>query len=347
MKSPLRPLAVIFFLAAAAAVAVFYVQKDRRTDVILTTGIIEATEVNLSSEVAARVSYISSREGDTVGKGQVVIRLKNDDLRAAVEQAMAGIERSAADVEAAEAAVESSTADILNAEAEITRAQAQLGGAEARLIEAQRQLQRANSLYAENFIPKSDADLKQTAVETALSELEASKAGLDSAASRKDALTARLGAYVSQTGSSLARLKEAQAALSYHRARLEDTVISSPITGTVVFSAVREGEVVSPGSAILTIADLDDLWVRVDIEETLIGLLGLGDEAEIYTAGQAGKTSKGVISEIGRYAEFATQRDITRGRQDIKTFRVKIRVKGPAGMLKPGMTVDVNIPKNR
>jgi hypothetical protein len=51
------------------------------------------------------------------------------------------------------------------------------------------------------------------------------------------------------------------------------------------------------------------------------------------------------VSEIGRYAEFATQRDVTRGRQDIKTFRIKIRVADSHGMLKPGMTVEVKIPR--
>jgi HlyD family secretion protein len=58
-----------------------------------------------------------------------------------------------------------------------------------------------------------------------------------------------------------------------------------------------------------------------------------------------GKTFQGKITEIGRYAEFATQRDVIRGRQDIKTFRVKVRVDDPERLLKPGMTVEVEIPK--
>jgi len=61
----------------------------------------------------------------------------------------------------------------------------------------------------------------------------------------------------------------------------------------------------------------------------------------------SGKAFRGKVSEIGRYAEFATQRDVTRGRQDIKTFRVKIKIDDKEGILKPGMTVSVEIPKKK
>jgi HlyD family secretion protein len=74
-------------------------------------------------------------------------------------------------------------------------------------------------------------------------------------------------------------------------------------------------------------------------------LVALDSEAFIRAEGIPGKVFKGKVSEIGRYAEFATQRDVTRGRQDIKTFRVKVKVTDTGGVLKPGMTVEVEIPK--
>ena len=67
--------------------------------------------------------------------------------------------------------------------------------------------------------------------------------------------------------------------------------------------------------------------------------------AMIRTEGESKRVFKGRVSEIGRYAEFATQRDVLRGRQDIKTFRVKIDIDDPAGILKPGMTVEAEIMK--
>jgi HlyD family secretion protein len=101
---------------------------------------------------------------------------------------------------------------------------------------------------------------------------------------------------------------------------------------------------ISPGMAVLTIVDLNSLYARVDIDETKIGRVILNGKAFVRVGGVSGKAFEGRISEIGRSGEFATQRDVVRGREDIKTFRVKVRVDDPTGILKPGMTVDVEIP---
>jgi HlyD family secretion protein len=122
-------------------------------------------------------------------------------------------------------------------------------------------------------------------------------------------------------------------------------MIKTPVSGTVIFKALEKGETVSPGVTILTIVDMGSLYIRVDIEETLIGSVALDSESFVRAEGIPDKVFKGRVSEIGRYAEFATQRDVTRGRQDIKTFRVKIKVTDTGGLLKPGMTVEVEIPK--
>jgi HlyD family secretion protein len=140
-------------------------------------------------------------------------------------------------------------------------------------------------------------------------------------------------------------LKQAQASLAYNQAKLDDTVIESPLSGVVVFKALEKGETVSPGVTILTVVDLSRLYARVDIDETEVDKIALGSEATIRTEGAHGRQINGRVAEIGQYAEFATQRDMTRGRQDIKTFRVKVVFQDPAGLLKPGMTVDVDIAK--
>jgi len=122
-------------------------------------------------------------------------------------------------------------------------------------------------------------------------------------------------------------------------------MITSPIAGTVVFRAFEEGETITPGVTVLTIVDMDNLYVRLDIDETRISGVVLGKEAEITLEGLPGRVIKGRIMEIGRYAEFATQRDVVRGRQDIRTFRVKIDAGDHGGVLKPGMTVSVRMPR--
>ena len=342
-KSLRLALAAALLLAIIAVAGVYFARRDGNKNFISTTGIVEAEEANLSSEISARVVSIKFREGERIEKGRVAIALESDDLLASVRQAEAATMRAGADINAASSSLNSLKADIKSAEADISRESAGVEASEARLREAKRQLDRAEGLYNEKLIPTADLDLKTTGFETSAAEFEAAKAGLQGANSRLDALRARIETERSLVEAAIAKKKEAEAALSYHKARLGKTEIKSPISGTVVFGHAEEGETVSAGAAILTIADLENLWVRVDIEETLLGGLRLGDRAVIRLSG--GKTLRAEISEIGRYAEFATQRDVIRGRQDIKTFRVKLRAEDTAGALKPGMTVEVELPK--
>jgi len=168
---------------------------------------------------------------------------------------------------------------------------------------------------------------------------------LAAASSKRDATVAQLRTAENQLNSAKASLRQSEATLTYSRAKLAETAIKSPISGIVVFRALEKGETVSPGTTILTIVDVDNLYVRVNIEETMIGGIALNREAVIRTEGAPDRLFKGTVSEIGRYAEFATQKDVARGRQDIKTFKVKIAVPNSGGFLKPGMTVLVEIPK--
>jgi hypothetical protein len=132
-------------------------------------------------------------------------------------------------------------------------------------------------------------------------------------------------------------LRQSEATLTYSRAKLAETAVKSPISGVVVFKALEKGETVSPGPTILTFVDVDNLYIRVDLEETIIGSIALNSEASIRTEGAPDRIFKGTVSEIGRYAEFATQKDVSKGRQDIKTFKVKITVSDSGGFLKPGL----------
>jgi len=157
------------------------------------------------------------------------------------------------------------------------------------------------------------------------------------------AADAQLHTAENQVSAARASLKESEANVSVYKAKLAQTIITSSISGTIVFKALEKGEAVSPGVTIFTIVDLNNLYVRVDVEETRVGGIALNQPAIIHAQGASERIFKGKVSEIGRYAEFATQKDVTRGRQDIKTFKVKIEVEDSSGFLKPGMTVNVEM----
>jgi HlyD family secretion protein len=143
----------------------------------------------------------------------------------------------------------------------------------------------------------------------------------------------------STVASTRAQLANAEAQLKEAEVRLNYTKIYSPVTGTVLVRAAREGEVVSPGQAIVTIVDLNDTWVRAAIPETDADHIGLGDTLKIRLPG--GTTTQGKVFYKAAEADFATQRDVSRTKRDIKTIVLKVRLQNPNGAYVPGMTANV------
>lgn len=342
-----RVIVAIAVLTLAGVFFVLYHLREKDDGAIRTSGIVDGVEVNLASKISGRISEICCNEGENIQEGQVAVRLESNDLKASVEQAAAGVERARADVRAAEAGIENARANILNKDAEIKSAEADLEKAKVQKEEAKRDMQRADELFRKDFIAKASFDQAVSLYDTDVAAEKAAAAKLKAAIAGKNAVAAQLDASVSQRNASSAQLKENEAALAFSRSKLDDATIYSPASGAVIFKALEKGENVTPGSVILTIVELAGLYVRADIDETLVDSVTLGGDASVTIESLPGKVFKGKVSEIGRYAEFATQRDVTRGRQDIKTFRVKIRVGDTGGILKPGMTVSVEIPKKK
>jgi HlyD family secretion protein len=347
-KKPVRIILALFILAAAGvAIFVYYSVRGKNSRFVSATGIMDGREVNLAPKVAGRISLICCNEGDPVEEGQLAITLESDDIKASVDQAIAGIERARADIKVSRAAVESAEAGIRSADADIKSAEADLEKTRVQMDEAQREAGRAEELHKKEFISKESRDQTVANADAAVAQFKSDGAKLNAARSKREAAVAQLKTSVNQLNSSGAALKQAEANLAFNKSKLNDTTILSPVTGTVIFKSMEKGETVSPGVTILTVVDLNSLYARTDIDEQRVGWLALGSPASLTVEGMPGKVFRGKVTEIGRYGEFATQRDVPRGREDIKTFRVKIKVDDPGGLLKPGMTVEAEIEKKR
>lgn len=336
--------AVALLLIAGVAYYTLYGSKQADTSV-RTSGIIEGPEVNLAPKTPGRISEICCNEGDHVQKNQVVIRLESDDLAAAVEQSKAGVEQAQANIGVAESSIRYARANIETAESEIKAVQADNEKAKAQMDDSDSKLARAQALFQKNFISQEALDTSTTAHTALGADYSSQKSKLIEAQFKRDAVIAQLSTTNNQLQLARSNLKQSQATLAYNQAKLADMIIETPISGTVVFKALEKGETVSSGVTVLTVVDLANLYVRVDVDETLVDKIAVGGDVTIKTEGTSGKQFKGKVSEIGQYAEFATQKDVKSGQQDIKTFRVKIAFQEPAGLLKPGMTVDVEIAK--
>ncbi len=138
----------------------------------------------------------------------------------------------------------------------------------------------------------------------------------------------------------------ARANVQYYADQLADTVIRSPINGIVVSKALEVGEWVTPGTPILTIDDLSTIWARIDLQETDLGWIRLGGPATVVLPTRPPAIYSGRVMAIGQEGQFATETDVRRGRQDIRTFYVKVRVLNAGVELKPGMTAEVTFIKD-
>jgi RND family efflux transporter MFP subunit len=187
------------------------------------------------------------------------------------------------------------------------RADAELAEARARLSEAGREARRMRQLFAEKIVSERERDNAETALEQAR-----------------------------------ASVKSAEANLKFFTDQLADTEIRSPIDGVVVHKALEVGEWVTPGTPILTVDDLSTLWARVDVPETDLDAIYLGKAAKVTLPGGPPQVFSGRVMAIGQEAQFATERDVRRGRQDVRTFYVKVRLLQADGQPKPGMTAEVS-----
>ena len=125
-------------------------------------------------------------------------------------------------------------------------------------------------------------------------------------------------------------------------APVDYTRIYAPTNGIVDTRVALSGEVVNPGQAIVTLINQDDLWVRADVEETYIDQIHIGDPMTVRLP--SGTTRQGTVFFRGVDADFATQRDVSRTKRDIRTFEIRLRCDNRDRSLAVGMTAYVTLP---
>lgn len=165
----------------------------------------------------------------------------------------------------------------------------------------------------------------------------------EASASRQEVLVARTqrDALAGQVTSAQGQVEMAEANIARIEHDLAEATIAAPHGGRVLARAYEPGEVVAPGVTVLSVADLDNVWVYAHVEEADVHLISVGDELFWRLAQSDEVTGKGRVVQVLPEAEFATQKDKGRAKRDIKTFRVKLAVRNVPNHLKPGMTVDV------
>jgi multidrug resistance efflux pump len=342
---------IILGIIFAIALGYYLFSTPRGSDLDL-VGIVDANQVIISPQVPGRISKLLVEEGTAVKQGDLIAVLDPAELEAEARAAAATIDSLRSQVSATEATSAatqgSTTSSVANAQARLESARAQSLEAEATLQRVESDSRRTIQLAQQGVASdqervQAEMNLKaQQAVATSLQQqVTAAQADLNTAVAN----THQAHAAQSTVASTRAQLSNAEAQLKEAEVRLGYTKIYAPVTGTVSVRAAREGEYLNAGQAIVTIVDFSDTWVRAAIPETEADHIGLGDSLRIRLPG--GTQTSGKVFFKSPEADFATQRDVSRRKRDIKTLILKVRLDNPKGAYAPGMTADVLVSQNQ
>ncbi len=343
----MKRLLPLLLLAALASGAYFYF--NRQPAALVLTGIVTTNDTVVSPQIGGRIQDLKVKEGDTVKRGDILAVIAPDELRAESAYAVHNVEGIASQIQQSQAALrfeeQQMREQVRQAESNLAAVQAQQAAAAADLEAARIALERTQSLARDGVAPTQQLDTARTTYDAASARVDALKrqadvqrAAIALAQTNAEQVMVRRGQV--QTNQHLQEAAVAQQAKA--DVRLGYTEVQAPIDGLVDVRAARPGEVVTMGQAILTLIDPDDLWVRADVEETYIDRLKLGDVMAV-------RLPSGVLLQCpvfyrGADAGFATQRDVSRTKRDIKTFEVRLRCDNRERRLAVGMTAYVDLP---
>lgn len=292
---------------------------------ITLTGTIEATTVAASFKVAGRLQERLVDEGQKVKAGQIIARLERDELQD--EQRLRVADQQAAQAALADLQAGSRKEEIAAAAATLTRLQT-----EARRTD--QDAQRAESLFKKEVIARNELD-------TARASRDAAAAAVREGEERLKLV--KIGPRPDAVKQARARLDAAAAARSLADTRLSQAVLTAPVGGTVLAKHAEPGELLAVGSPVVTITQLNDVWVRAYLPETRLGAVKLGQKVAVTSDTWKGRTYQGVVSFIASEAEF-TPRNVQTEAERVKlVYRIKVSVANPQQELKPGMPVDLVI----
>jgi HlyD family secretion protein len=336
---------IILGILFAIALAYYLISTPRGSDLDL-IGIVDANQVIISPQVSGRISKLLVDEGTAVKQGDLIAVLDPSELEAQARAAAATIDSLRSQVSATEATSiatrGSTTSSVANAQARLESARAQLIQAEATLQRVESDSRRMIDLAQQGVASdqervQAETNLKaqQAVVSSLQQQVTAAQADLNMAIAN----THQAHAAQSTVTSTRAQLSNAEAQLKEAEVRLGYTKIYAPVTGTVSVRAAREGEFLTSGQPVVTIVDFGDTWVRAAVPETEVDHIGLGDTLRIRLPG--GTQTSGKVFFKSPEADFATQRDVSRRKRDIKTLVLKVRLDNPKGAYVPGMTADV------
>ncbi len=340
-----RLVAIVFVIA----LVVYYLTMPRGNTIRL-VGTVDGNEVIVSPQISGQLVKLDVDEGSEVKKGELIGEIDPRELEASLAAAKANVATLEASVQEARhnySWTQGQTgASIEQADAGVTTTEAQLQQARVQLWRDQTDLARMQKLFAKGEVSAQDRDHAEAAVrmsQASVRALQQSVKAEEAAVAVAQANRKQVDARKSAVASSIAQLEQARATEAETATKLGYTKVYAPISGIVSVRVAKQGEVIDMGSPIVVLVDIDHLWVRAEVPETYIDSIQFGQKLRVELA--SGNALEGKVFFKGVESEYATERDVSRTKRDIKTFAIKVAVPNPGRRLFLGMTATVLLPQ--
>jgi HlyD family secretion protein len=373
------PLIVLILAVAGFFVWRGYFANPRVPESIVTvSGRIEGDDSAVSPKTTGRIIEIHVREGDTVKAGDTIAILDDAQIQAREEQARAALAGAQARAKSAtdqiavyqqqlqqnELMTEQSKVDaagrVRQAEADLAAAESDLAQQEASLKLAQFDNDAYQKLVKTGAVSErqgkqasTTADQQTAAVAAARRRLEAARGALTTAQAnlsnpgirtfQADTVRRQIDQQRGEIASANAATQQAQFQLAEAEDNRRDLIITAPFDGTVMTRAAEPGEVVTAGTAIITLLDMSKVYLRGFVPEGQIGKVKIGQAARVYLDSALDKPIDAFVQRIDPQATFTPENTYFRDDRVKQVVGVKLLLKGATGFAKPGMPADGEI----
>ena len=346
--------------------------------VLAVSGRIEGDDSAVAAKTSGRIREITVREGDRVEAGQVIAVLDDEQIRAREQQAMAAVRQAEARVRLAQHQIavldeqlqqsrlgvgqarSDAEGRVNEAEGKLAAADAQLAQAEAAYAQAKWDREAMTRLFQKELVAEQEAQRAQRneeaqaavvaaqrrQVEAARGALTAAKANLVNPAIRSSQVVAVQGQILqaqADIAAAQAEAERARAQLDEARANRADLRVIAPFNGTVATRTAEPGEVVMAGTAIITLVNLAEVYLRAFVPEGQIGRVRVGQAARVYLDSSPAKPIDAYVLRVDPQASFTPENTYFREDRVKQVVGVKLRLKSAVGFAKPGMPADGEI----
>ncbi|MCY1721301.1 efflux RND transporter periplasmic adaptor subunit [Prolixibacteraceae bacterium Z1-6] len=320
---------IVVLLAILAFIAYTFIVVTKPQPVIL-QGEVEAKQFSIASKVPGRIQEVAVNKGQKVKKGDFIFSISSPEIDAKLAEAHAA--RSAASAQSRKAQNGAQEEDIVAAYSVYVKA-------EAAAQFAEKSFTRIQNLFNEGVVPEQQRDEVETKMKAARESANAAKAVWQKA---------EKGAREEDKATAAALVKRADAAIDQVQAYLDETTINAIADGEVSGVNVETGELVSTGFPVVTILNLDDIWVTLFVREDYLSHFKMGSTFKAILPGLENRSYDFKVSSISPAGSFARWNATkTSGEFDLKSFEIEARPVIHIEGLRPGMSAVVTLPEKQ